>query len=464
MFRRARPVSTPPEPQPDAETAPAREAAALPSFGDRVVLDALQREATVGAQLGQGGQGAVFVVDVDGEDEPSALKWYFPLSATARQELALRNLVDRPSPHERFLWPRSLAYPVDLGALDGFGYVMRLRPAEHVSLVRLVQRTVSAPYRTLATIGLELAHGFLSLHNEGLCYRDISFGNVFFEPTSGRVLICDNDNVGIDGRGRTSIRGTPYFMAPEIVRGEAVPSRNTDLWSLAVLLFYVLINHHPLEGAYAETFECWDETAMRAVFGDRPRFIFDPDDASNGPVPGLHDHAVLMWEQYPSRVRELFVQAFTKGIADPDGGRVLDSEWRAEMAQLRDVVVYCQACGSQNLHEEHVTRRCWSCTETIVPPPRLKFGARTSMVLNHDTELFPHHLERNYDYSHAIGAVRRHPENEAVWGLQNLGATAWSVQVPNEAATLVIPGRSATLTEGLTIDFGSAQAVVTVSR
>ena len=37
-------------------------------------------------------------------------------------------------------------------------------------------------------------------------------------------------------------------MAPEIVRGEALPSTATDLYSLSVLLFYLLMVSHPLEG------------------------------------------------------------------------------------------------------------------------------------------------------------------------------------------------------------------------
>jgi serine/threonine protein kinase len=44
------------------------------------------------------------------------------------------------------------------------------------------------------------------------------------------------------------IRGTDRFMAPEIVRGEALPSVKTDPYSLSVLLFYLLMVHHPLAG------------------------------------------------------------------------------------------------------------------------------------------------------------------------------------------------------------------------
>ena len=63
---------------------------------------------------------------------------------------------------------------------------------------------------------------------------------MFFDPDTGDVLICDNDNVSANGIDNSSVYGTPRFMAPEIVMGQAKPSRNTDLYSLAVLLFYMV--------------------------------------------------------------------------------------------------------------------------------------------------------------------------------------------------------------------------------
>src|SRR5256885_1046760 len=82
------------------------------------------------------------------------------------------------------------------------------------------------------------------LHARGLCYRDISFGNAFFDPETGEVLICDNDNVTVDAQAKGGVYGTPRFMSPEIVRGETAPNSQTDLFSLSVLLFYMFMMHH----------------------------------------------------------------------------------------------------------------------------------------------------------------------------------------------------------------------------
>jgi serine/threonine protein kinase len=109
-------------------------------------------------------------------------------------------------------------------------------------------RRIEPTFRALATAGLNLSHNYLLLHSQGLCYRDISFGNAFFDPDNGDVLIADNDNVSVDGAGALGVLGTPRFMAPEVVRGDALPSTQTDLFSLSVLIFYMLMVAHPLEG------------------------------------------------------------------------------------------------------------------------------------------------------------------------------------------------------------------------
>nr|MDP9337199.1 hypothetical protein [Actinomycetota bacterium] len=396
---------------------------ATPATGDEVYLERTGMPARVGRMLGQGGQGAVFELAAEGH-KPLALKWYHPRSATRSQRAALVELIERGAPSDRFLWPVDFVRPT--AETTGLGYAMPLRPREYAGLVALVTGKVDAPFRTLATVGLELSHAFLVLHNEGLCYRDISFGNVFFEPASGRVLVCDNDNVAINGTTSSAVRGTAYFMAPEVMRGEAVPSRNTDLWSLAVLLFYILLVHHPLEGRRALEHACWDDAAMRDLFGEHPLFVFDPVDHSNEPVPDMHDNALVYWRLYPQFIRDLFTESFTAGIVDPEK-RVGESVWRAAMARLRDTIVYCSSCGRQNIAEDlNHPPVCWRCGATVALPAFLRFG-RNLVALNHDTKVFGHHVHRDYDFTAPLAEVARSPHDESLWGLRNLGPLTWQV-------------------------------------
>src|SRR5262245_59343233 len=266
--------------------------------------------------LGGGSQGEVYRANLGGKIV--ALKWYFPTSATPEQRAALEMLIKRGAPNGKFLWPMEL---VAAERVSGFGYIMPLRESRYKGIVDLMMRRVDPSLRTLATAGLDLSHSFLQLHAKGLCYRDISFGNIFFDPISGDILICDNDNVAVDGEAKGGVLGTPRFIAPEVVRGEALPSTRTDLFSLAVLLFYMFIMHHPLEGKKEAAIRCLDLPAMTKLYGTEPVFIFDPNDRSNEPVPGYHDNAIAFWPIYPAFLRDLFIKSFTDGIRDPQNGR-----------------------------------------------------------------------------------------------------------------------------------------------
>jgi DNA-binding helix-hairpin-helix protein with protein kinase domain len=418
---------------------------------------------TVEQFLGGGGQGEVYRANLDGQH--MALKWYFAAQATAEQQAALEALIRIGPPTDKFLWP--LALTTNPG-LPGFGYLMPLREERYKSINDLMKRRIDPSFRALATAGLELAHSFLQLHAKGMCYRDISFGNVFFDPASGAILICDNDNVAFDGAGRGAVLGTPRFMAPEIVRGEALPSTSTDLFSLVVLLFYVFVVHHPLEGKKEAAIRCFDLPAMTKIYGTEPVFIFDPQDDSNRPVPGYQDNALAFWPIYPTFVRELFTRAFTAGLRDPQQGRVRESEWRQAMVRLRDAIFYCGSCGAENFYDVDALQQtagrpvaCWQCRQELRLPFRMRIG-KNILMLNHDTQVFAHHVDqhRMYDFSQPIAAVTQHPSKPGLWGLKNLGADKWVSTTANGQVVDVEPQRSVSLAVGTRIHFGSGEGEV----
>ncbi len=428
---------------------------------------------TVNRFIGGGGQGEVYEVGMGDPASrqpgtPMALKWFFP--HYLRQDPALRERLESAmtagAPSDRFLWPQEM---VEGGNTAGFGYVMPLRESRFVGIVDLVMRRVEPTFRTLITAGFELAHSYLHLHAKGLCYRDISFGNVFFDPASGEVRICDNDNVGVDARSSGGIGGTARFMAPEIVRGEAVPSVHTDLFSLAVLLFYMLVNHHPLEGAREAEIRCFDLPAMTRLYGTDPIFIFDPNDDRNRPIAGYHDNALAFWPIYPAFLRTLFVRAFSDGLRDPVHGRVRESEWRAALVRLRDAIFYCTHCGSENFYDveglqqtaDPTQRQCWSCREPHRLPPRIRLG-RAVVMLNHDTQLYAHHLDENkqYNFTQPLAQIVQHPRTPEIWGLRNLSGQKWVSHDRNGSMHEVQPGQTATLAADLRINFGQREGEV----
>ncbi len=412
--------------------------------------------------LGSGGQGEVYESNMGGK--PVALKWYFPQQATPEQKAALEMLIKKGAPNEKFLWPIGLTFSKEI---KGFGYIMPLRESCYKSIVDLMKGRIEPSFHALAMAGIELSHSFLQLHAKGLSYRDISFGNVFFNPDTGEIRICDNDNVAIDGEASAGILGTPRFMAPEVVRGEAKPSTQTDLFSLAVLLFYILMIHHPLEGKREAEIRCFDLPAMNKLYGTEPVFIFDPNNDSNRPLLGCHDNAMTYWHIYPQFLREVFTKSFTDGIRDPQNGRVRESEWRAVMDRLRDSILYCGNCGNENFYDIDLLNKsgrlnpCWSCQKVIRTPPRLRIEKHIIM-LNHDTQLFPHHIDPQnlYDFSKPVAAVNQHPKDPNIWGLRNLSDEKWVITLADGSIKDVEPGQNLTLAKGTEISFGKVKGEI----
>jgi eukaryotic-like serine/threonine-protein kinase len=347
---------------------------------------------------------------------------------------------------------------------------MPLREPGYKSLIDLMKRRIEPTFRALATAGFELADSFFQLHARGLCYCDISFGNVFFEPETGHVLICDNDNVDVNKVGKSAVSGTPRFMAPEIVCGKEPPSTQTDLFSLAVLMFYMFMVHHPLEGRKEAEIKCFDLPAMRKLYGTEPVFIFDPDDDSNRPVPSYQDNAIIFWNIYPQFLRDLFIKAFTAGIHNPSGGRVQETEWRLAMIRLCDSIIYCPHCGHENFYDADYLKAsggklnpCWNkqCQKEIPIPPRIRIG-KNIVMLNYNTELFPHHVDdqKRWDFSEAIAVVTQHPTNPNIWGLKNLSDDKWVTTAADGTVKDVEPGRSVTFAAGTKINFGKAEGEI----
>ena len=433
--------------------------------GDVLIARNMQSAAMIEETLGEGAQAEVYRARIG--DKDYALKWYRPefLSGDQRLWERLKVAISSGTPTEQFLWPFDLVSYPRSNAYGG--YLMPIKTPEFISMAGLIGGQTAPAFRALTMVGFNLAHSFLKLHAAGLCYRDINFGNVFFDPDTGDIRIADNDNVDVNLKPG-SIKGTPDFMAPEVATDLVAPNAASDRFSLAVLLFRIFMIGHPLRGKRELTlpYDPSDPDQSHRLCAVDPVFIFDPNNDSNRPSPGVHDCPLNYWPIYPGSLRKLFIRAFTEGLDDPDA-RVMENEWRKELCALRDAIFLCPHCGAENFFDLELLRQkkslnpCWGCLAMLGTPPRMRMGAAYGshlVTLSPGGQLFAHHLEGDaYNFKSPLAEVVAGP-----LGLRNLSSGTWTSRGQNGSTQQVRFNEVLALASDCQVNFGKSEAEIRV--
>ncbi|MGE3509672.1 MAG: protein kinase [Vicinamibacterales bacterium] len=94
-----------------------------------------------------------------------------------------------------------------------------------------------------------LCGALAAVHQAGLVHRDVKGANVM-RASGGRIVLLDF-GTGIEERHDRAdphrLAGTPLYLAPELFEG-AAPSARTDVYSLGVLLFFLVTGTYPVYG------------------------------------------------------------------------------------------------------------------------------------------------------------------------------------------------------------------------
>ena len=96
-------------------------------------------------------------------------------------------------------------------------------------------------------IGIEICRAVTAVHEAGLVHGDIKPHNVMLAEDRRLVLMDLGVGRELGANSSAVLVGTPLYMAPELLRGEN-PTIHSDIYSLGVLLFYLVTGKYPVRG------------------------------------------------------------------------------------------------------------------------------------------------------------------------------------------------------------------------
>ena len=371
--------------------------------------------------LGEGGQGAVYLVS-DGNDK-YAFKYYIDIPSDDFK-YNLKNNIAKGSPSENFLWPKEYIEFED----GSCGYMMDIRPSNYVSFISyLTGKNQFKNKMTLLNWCIELVKSFKLLHERGYSYQDLNDGSFFFEPSTGKILICDNDNVTADKRN-LGVLGKMRYMAPEIVRGDIdpytkerqMPDVHSDRFSLGIILFLALCLGNPFEGECLKKYVIVDENAEYEMFGSNPVYIFNKDNTSNRPIRGYHTAILNRYPYLPTYIKDAFHKTFVDGLTDRENGRTTELEWIRLLCKYRDELITC-SCGKEYVYgfnEKKHNDICPYCKAKTRRFCYLNFG-KSKVLLEPGKYLYESHIDKySSNYNMPIGKVIVNKNNSELWGIK----------------------------------------------
>lgn len=179
--------------------------------------------------------------------------------------------------------------------------------------------TYAGPFneKTVSELMRKIFSAVNHMHSQYICHRDIKVENFLFKSRdpAAEVKMIDfgmSSKFGKNGEALNTMVGAPNYLAPEMLNAKY--GKECDVWSLGVMLFYLLSGKFPFE---AET------------MGDSFRKITE----------GHFSFSAQEWGGYTPEVRDLITRML---IVDPKSRITLPGalkhKWFTELASRRSSV------------------------------------------------------------------------------------------------------------------------------
>jgi len=203
------------------------------------------------ATLGKGGMGVVFRARQVSMDRIVALKVLPP--HLAKNEAYVARFLREARSAAKLNHP-NIVQGIDVGHAGGH-YYFAMEFVDGTTVKEMLKAKGRLDEKTALNIVGAVARGLEHAQKHGIIHRDIKPDNIMV-TRDGAVKLADlglarttekPDTMTIEG----TALGTPYYMAPEQVRGETNLDTRADIYSLGATLFHMVTGQFPFTGPNA---------------------------------------------------------------------------------------------------------------------------------------------------------------------------------------------------------------------
>ena len=186
-------------------------------------------------------------------------------------------------------------------------------------------------------LAIATAHAMNVLHQRGIAHGDLRSENLIINRVGSvfQLHVIDLDNFNAPGMPPPPCAGFKLYMAPELQaalekKQPAIPTVETDLYSLAVLMHEIILLCHPSAGN--DDNEADFQKAMCSG-----KWLLDPA-AADGPGGGIGG--------YPTTVLNAdLARLFRSAVSIDPTKRPSSDTWEAELGKAFNAIYCCPKCG-----------------------------------------------------------------------------------------------------------------------
>ena len=239
---------------PDANTLCPADGIALETTGDSLIGSVLSGKYRIDERLNEGGMGTVYRGTHVLMDKTVAIKVLRPSLAADEKIVARFSREARAA--SRISHPNALSV-TDFGEDENGTVFLVMEYLSGRTLKKVIQEEGPLPLPRVVDITRQIADALNAAHQQGIIHRDLKSDNIMLldTMTGDHAKVLDfgiakiNEPDGNRDSGSLTapnlVIGTPQYMSPEQCSQDSEIDSRSDIYSLGVILYEMLVGHVP---------------------------------------------------------------------------------------------------------------------------------------------------------------------------------------------------------------------------